>query len=121
MSLTDLELSTTERSGGRIVVAAAGALDLHTAGGLYARAERLLAGHALVVVDLSGIEFCDSTGYNALLRLRRRALEADTRFVLAAAPPVVGRLLALTGADMVFEVHETLASALATHPAGGEG
>ncbi|MFA3872933.1 STAS domain-containing protein, partial [Streptomyces sp. MMCC 100] len=43
-----------------------------------------IADYPTVILDLSGVTFCDSSGFNALLRLRRRALEARSGLVLAA-------------------------------------
>ncbi|WP_329459573.1 STAS domain-containing protein [Streptomyces sp. NBC_01497] len=115
--MTSLALTTDETRGARIVVSIQGDLDMHAAGDLHNEAGDLLTTHPLMIMDLSGITFCDSSGYNALLRLRRRAGEAGGQLVLAAPPPTVSRLLALTGAEEVFDVYSSRAEALAAHPA----
>ncbi|MFI6345864.1 STAS domain-containing protein [Streptomyces sp. NPDC050560] len=115
--MSELTLDPAETRGPRAVVALTGALDMQTAGDLYRQASGLLADHPLLIMDLSRTTFCDSSGYNALLRLRRRALEAGGQLVLAAPPPAVSRLLALTGAEQVLAVHSSRAEALAAHPA----
>ncbi|MFC8001963.1 STAS domain-containing protein [Streptomyces olivaceus] len=67
------------------------------------------------------VVFCDSSGFNALLRLRHRALEAGSRLALAAPPDAVGRLLTLTGANTVFPLYGSLAEARTQEARYGEG
>ena len=45
------------------------------------------ADPALVVVDMSGVEFCDSTGMNVLLAAHRQACERGGDLALAAQQP----------------------------------
>jgi anti-anti-sigma factor len=77
---------------------------------------------SLLVVDLSGIGFCDSTVLNALLRTRLDARTGGFPLVLAGPPPQAMRLLRLTRTDAVFTLRPTLESALAAarpDPAAG--
>ncbi|MFJ4628279.1 STAS domain-containing protein [Streptomyces sp. NPDC088847] len=112
MTMDDPRVNVTEVPDGRIAVTTVtGELDVRSAPAVYRRALEALTRCPLVVVDLSGVTFCDSSGFNALLRLRRRAEEAGTRLALAAPPGQVARLLALTGADTVFPVYGSLAAA----------
>jgi anti-sigma B factor antagonist len=76
-----------------------GELDAGTAGGLHTEVVQLLETHPDLLLDMSGVAFCDSSGFNALLRIRRRTTEADGWLALAGPPPQVGRLLALTSGD----------------------
>ncbi|MFF7300538.1 anti-sigma factor antagonist [Streptomyces sp. NPDC008265] len=112
---SELRVDVTEAQNGIAVVAVAGDLDLETGPGLYRGATQVLDEHPVVILELSGVGFCDSSGYNTLLRLRRRALEAGGQVVMAAPPPQVTRLLTLTGGDSVFGVYSTLAEARAAH------
>ncbi|MGF1428270.1 STAS domain-containing protein [Kitasatospora sp. LaBMicrA B282] len=64
------------------------------------------------LVDCAGVDFCDSTGLNVLLRARRRALALDRRLELCALGPQVARLFELTGVDGVCPVHPSLDRAL---------
>jgi anti-sigma B factor antagonist len=52
-----------------------------------------------LVVDMSGVTFCDSSGLGALLDVRRAAADADVDMVLRAVSRQVARLLDLTDAD----------------------
>jgi anti-sigma B factor antagonist len=61
-----------------------------------------------VVVDLSGIEFCDSTGMNVLLSAMKRLKEQGGTLELAAPRPAVRRILQVTGLDTVFSVHDAV-------------
>lgn len=88
-----------------VVVRPAGELDVDRAAPLRAALTEALA-HASaavpVVVDCSGITFCDSTGLNAFLSARLAAEEAGTRVDLAHPTGQLRRLLEITGADSVF-------------------
>ncbi|NUR01196.1 MAG: ANTAR domain-containing protein [Streptomyces sp.] len=53
-------------------------------------------------LDLSGIGFCDCSGLNLLLGLRRKALDEGKTITISASGPSVDRLLALTGARELF-------------------
>ncbi len=79
-------------------------------------ADAVAARPALLVVDLAGIGFCDSTVLNALLRTRVDARSAGVPLVLAGPPPQAVRLLRLTRTEDVFTVRPTLRAALAVRP-----
>ena len=65
-------------------------------------------GTGRVVLDLSQVDFLDSSGLGALVAIRRmlggRALD-----LLSPTPPVV-RVLRLTRMDMVFAIHPAAGS-----------
>ncbi|WP_062216391.1 STAS domain-containing protein [Streptomyces sp. NBRC 109706] len=104
--------------GAGAVVAPAGELDHHSAERLQsALRECVTAGRARIVIDCSGLEFCDSTGLNVLLTTRIEAEAEGGSVHLAEMPPIVARVLEITGAGAVFTVHETLAEAVAALPA----
>lgn len=111
--VSELKVTVTDREGRLTVAAMEGELDLSTASEAYVRAAELLGERPLLVMDLSGVTFCDSSGFNVLLRLRRRVIEADGLLALAAPPVQIGRLLALTGADAVFAVYGDVDEAVA--------
>jgi anti-sigma B factor antagonist len=97
---------TTRPAGADVVVAVQGEIDLYTAPKLHAELERALAsgGPRRLFVDLSGVDFCDSTGANVLLAAHRDAGECGGELVLAAPRPVVRKILHVTGLDNVFTV-----------------
>ncbi|MFJ5997289.1 STAS domain-containing protein [Streptomyces sp. NPDC092370] len=61
-----------------------------------------LAPGQCLVLDLAGLEFCDSSGITALLAARQHALAAGADVVLAAVPSNLLRVLTLVGLDQVF-------------------
>ncbi|WP_405021664.1 STAS domain-containing protein (plasmid) [Kitasatospora sp. NBC_00070] len=67
----------------------------------------------LLVVDLSGLAFCDSTGLSALIRLRLATEDVGTTLVLAAPSRPVIRLIRSVCAEEMFVVHGSIAAALA--------
>ncbi|MFG2972319.1 STAS domain-containing protein [Streptomyces sp. NPDC048331] len=69
-----------------------------------------------VVVDCSGLAFCDCSGFDELLRARRAAEAAGVAFRLAAPSPQVARLLELTGTDIVLSTVEQVPAP--EHPKG---
>jgi anti-anti-sigma factor len=93
-----------------LVYRLAGELDMDGVDPLVFDDEAARAAH--IVLDLGGLEFCDSAGLNALLRLRLQAVGRGIPVHLAAVPERVTRLLEVTGADQVFPVHATLADAV---------
>ncbi len=104
----ELNISTSSQ-GGHAVVTASGELDLYTAPRLQTALAALLREPVdRVVVDLSGVEFCDSTGMNVLLAAMKRVKENGGTFELAAPRPAVRRILQVTGLDTVFDIHEAV-------------
>ncbi|MFI5527779.1 STAS domain-containing protein [Kitasatospora sp. NPDC051853] len=102
---------------GAVVLRPSGELDHDTAEPLQDALATALAGpRGLIVVDCSGLDFCDSTGLNLLLRTRLDA-EARGRHLAVASPgSMVSLMLELTGTAGVLRVHATVAEALAEEP-----
>ncbi|ARE79505.1 hypothetical protein B6R96_36455 (plasmid) [Streptomyces sp. Sge12] len=61
-------------------------------------------GPAEIVVDLSDLSFCDSSGLNALIQARQTAAEHGRRIILRDPQPQFRRLLELTGAEALFPI-----------------
>ena len=87
-------------------MAVAGEIDLYTAPRLHGELVTALAGDTPVrlVIDMSGVEFCDSTGMNVLLAAHRRAQEQGGDLALAAPRATVRKILQVTGLETVFTV-----------------
>jgi len=89
-------------------VIAAGEIDLYTAPRLHSELAAVIANSApetRIVVDMSGVEFCDSTGMNVLLSCLRQARQRGGELELAAPRPAVKKILQVTGLDAVFTVN----------------
>lgn len=105
----------TRTEGESEIVTPVGELDHHTADLLREPLENAVEqGRVRLVVDCSGLEFCDSTGLNVLLGARLQAEEAGGAVHLAGMRPVVARVFEITGAEAVFTVHDTVQDALSS-------
>jgi anti-sigma B factor antagonist len=98
-----------------IVVALAGESDVYTydqlRGALEAEAGK---GSALLIVDLAGLEFMDSTGVQVLLDIRVLMNEHGGKLVLARPQNTVARVLNLVGADQLIPVYPSIEEAIGT-------
>ncbi|MFE9097587.1 anti-sigma factor antagonist [Streptomyces sp. NPDC007264] len=91
------------RAGERMTVLVSGELDIDTEEALQdALGDALRRAVSGVDVDLGGVDFCDCSGLNVLLGIRRRALEDTKTLTLRAVGPCVERLLSLTGTRSLF-------------------
>ncbi len=90
----------------------AGEIDLYTAPRLHSELVTVLAdGNPVrIVVDLSKVEFCDSTGMNVLLAAQRRARERGGDVQLAGPRPAIRKVLQVTGLETVFTVLDDTAT-----------
>jgi anti-anti-sigma factor len=60
--------------------------------------------HRFIVLDLSNVTFCDSAGLGILFGARRQAEKSEAALALACVPPLVRRILQMTGADQVLRI-----------------
>ncbi|MEE1929335.1 STAS domain-containing protein [Streptomyces sp. TRM 70351] len=58
-----------------------------------------------LVLDLTGMECCDSSGISALIAARNHARTARADIALAAVPARTLRVLRIVGLDQVFPLH----------------
>ncbi|MBV9440284.1 MAG: STAS domain-containing protein [Candidatus Eremiobacteraeota bacterium] len=91
----------------------AGTLDIATAPSVRAAlTEASEHGDHRLVVDLTRLEFLDSTGLGALIGAQRRAKEFGGEVRLVAQEGQILRLLRITGLLRVFAVYPTLDDAV---------
>ncbi|GIH50390.1 anti-sigma factor antagonist [Microbispora rosea subsp. rosea] len=96
-----------------LVVALDGALDYTNAELLRRDVEAVLgAEHRELVLDLSDLGFCDSTGIRILLSIRKLMQERDGAVTLAGPNARLARIFRLTGLINAFTVAPSLAEAL---------
>jgi len=69
-------------------------------------------GRKYLVVDLSGVEYMDSTGLGTLVGLHKRLREAGGQVLIAGAQPRVRKIFDITGLTQVFRMHEDVSAAL---------
>ncbi|MFG1881714.1 STAS domain-containing protein [Micromonospora sp. NPDC049102] len=91
-------VSDTERDGGAACLRLAGELDLSTAGELAAAIDRLnAAGERRVLLDLTDLTFCDSTGMAVFVRGDNQAAADGGWLRITGASGRVERVLRVTG------------------------
>ena len=74
--------------------------------------DAIAAGTRGVVIDMSGVEFIDSTGLSVLLNGLRRVTRAEGRLALVVSNPTVLRLFEITKLDSTFDLQPTREAAL---------
>lgn len=101
---------TTRLVGGTVVVSPHGDIDLHTSDLVRATVGRVIDdGAAAVVLDLSDVEYLDSTALGALVSFHRRL---GPRLMIAGARPAVTRLFEITKFTTVLRLTDSVATAL---------
>jgi anti-sigma B factor antagonist len=105
-------------SAGFPVVVGPAEIDISNSGQLRAALLHAQALSPVVVVDLSGTEFCDSSGLSVLVRALRRAQAEGGEVRLVVCTAAVLRILAVTGIGSIFGLFPSLADALAKPSSG---
>ena len=107
------ELSEQELDDRTQVIAVSGEIHVSTAPEFSVRLNRAIErGKTAVVLDLTDVEFIDSTGLSVLLNGLRRVTRARGTMVLACANPTVLRLFEITKLDSTFEILPTCDEAI---------
>ena len=102
-----------ETKGSACIVKLAGELDVYNAPTVRNALVRACADSPeRVIVDLSEVEFIDSTALGVLIEARRQ-LANNRAFLLAAPGLETRRALEISGLDRHFNVHDTVPEALA--------
>ena len=73
----------------------------------------LAGGPSVLVANAAETAFCDCAGVSALVLAHRRAAAAGAQLRVVTATAEVRRIIKLTGADAVLNVHLTIDDALA--------
>ena len=94
------------------IVRLAGEIDLYAADMLAQALDAASRRSDLVVVDLGGVRFFDSTALGLLLQLRRRLLAVGGNLVLVVDGRESQRVFRITGLDSVVTLVATLDEAL---------
>jgi anti-anti-sigma factor len=98
---------TVSANGDRATVALRGELDLSGVDRARQAIEQAEANESpLLVLDLSELDFIDSTGLEVMLRAARRAEDNGRRLIVAKPSRYVRRLLELTAIDQSLDVVE---------------
>jgi anti-sigma B factor antagonist len=104
------------RTPGHLLVAVTGDLDYGTATTISEQVRSLDEGVGHIVLDLSGVGFCDSAGISALLDIWRQAQAREAWMVIAAPRTPVARTLHYAGLGEVIPQHATIEESLTALP-----
>ena len=109
------EITVTRRSEELAeVVAVAGEIDIATYRQLRAALIKAVdEGPGSVIVDMSGVEWIDSTGLGTLVGALKRARDKGGTVQVAAVPGRIAKHFQVTGLSKLFDMHETVEAALA--------
>ncbi len=100
-----------------VVVAVEGEVDAETSPQLRELFDELLAeGEHSYVIDMAGVEFMDSSGLAALVRLFKRVRIGEGDVKLCGVRPEVLKIFELTRLNRVFDIFETRAEAVESFP-----
>jgi anti-sigma B factor antagonist len=99
-------------NGAASVVVLSGEVDLRHSPALRRALMELMLEKRPVAVDLSGVEYIDSSGIAGLVEAYQMARRNGTRFALAAVSDPVRRVLQLARLDRVFTIAGTVEAAL---------
>ncbi|MGJ6967232.1 STAS domain-containing protein [Streptosporangium sp. G11] len=90
---------------GTTLLVLSGDLDYDTAPELFARVRELFSGEVRDLdLDLSGLEFIDSSGVAALINVYNVAGEHDAAMRIVALTPYLRHLLRVTALDQIFRL-----------------
>lgn len=112
MRTIDIKVTTRE-AGDRTVIDVEGEVDVFTAPKLR---ETIIGaindGKDRLIVNLSGVDFMDSTGLGVLVGGLKRVKERNGELAIAGAQGTVLRVLNVTGLNAVFPLHDSVDAAV---------
>lgn len=103
-----------EQGNGYSVVSVTGEIDVATAPALRSRLEGTIDadGTELVIVDLLGVTFIDSTALSVLIEASKRSAGAGRSMRVVVAEPRILRIFEITGLTELFAIRPTRAEAV---------
>jgi anti-sigma B factor antagonist len=108
-----MDVAVTNRADGTTLVTIVGAIDLTTAPDLRQAMHCAVDGGASrIVVDLRGVEFCDSIGLGTFAYAHNHCTASGGSLHLASPSPFLARLLHTVGLAGPIPVHDSLDAAL---------
>ncbi|WP_310741761.1 MULTISPECIES: STAS domain-containing protein [unclassified Microbispora] len=103
-----LTVTLQPHASGPHLLVVAGDLDHHTTPRLRAALEEIEFGPgADLVIDLSGLTFCDSTGIATLVAAHQRAHDAGAALLLAGLDSDITRVFQIMGLDRLLAFYDS--------------
>jgi anti-sigma B factor antagonist len=96
-----------DASGSGAVCRPAGVLDVSTVATFREAVEPHVRAGGELVIDMSDVTFCDSTGLGAIVSIYRLVSAADGTLILRSPRRRVAAVLAMTGVDQVITVQDS--------------
>ncbi len=112
---------SVEHTGSTAIVRLAGELDLATAPELTDVLRGLEPGCKRIILDLTSLEFIDSTGLRLAVTEHDRASMDGFEFVITGAAGAVLKVLRLTGLDVTLPLAPDVGSVLGDASTNGSG
>jgi anti-sigma B factor antagonist len=110
---TSLRIGARTEGSDIAILSLTGEVEVANAAQVRDAALKLVSGGSkYLVVDLSGVEYMDSTGLGTLVGLHKRLRESGGQVLIAGAQPRVKRIFDITGLTQVFRMHEDVSAAL---------
>lgn len=107
----------TRREGDWLVMSVMGDLDVYTATRLKeAIIGEAQSGRVFIALDLSGVEFLDSTGLAAMIGGMKRLRERGGTLVLVTPNPQIRRILEITDLSKILPWYDTMEEAVRRLP-----
>ncbi|MFP5364005.1 MAG: STAS domain-containing protein [Thermoleophilia bacterium] len=108
------ELAEESSSEGAHVIRVRGEIHVSTAPEFAQRLSTAIdGGKTAIVLDMSGVEFIDSTGLSVLLNGLRLVTQTQGRMAIVCANPTVLRLFQITRLDDTFDIFDDRRQAIA--------
>ncbi|MHB0912384.1 MAG: STAS domain-containing protein [Armatimonadota bacterium] len=116
MQFEPIKLDTeVTKSAETHIVKVQGEVDVYTAPELKAVLHQAIdVGAVTLVVDLSNVEYMDSSGFGTLLGATKRLRPDGGKISLAGCNKAITRMLQLTRLDSIFDMYESVDEALAS-------
>lgn len=103
----------TREEAGRSVIEVSGEVDVHTAPELDDALTAVVEnGNYQIVVDLSAVDFLDSTGLGVLVKTLKRVREHSGSLAVVATTDRISKVFRITGLDTAISINPDLQSAL---------
>ncbi len=105
----NFNIDTYNLDGGIPVIKLEGEVDVYTAPQLKQQMISLLeAGTKQVIVDLTKVEYFDSTALGVLIGGLKRMRERDGNLSLICPNPRIRRVFEITGLDKIFDIYNNV-------------
>lgn len=101
----------TRKDGETTIVSVKGDIDFNSSPDVRKALLDLVEDAKAVVVDMSSVDYIDSSGVASLIEAYQSAKSAGCAFSLAAVSQPALRVLKLAHLEKVFEIHETVTDA----------